>query len=172
METILLPFSEFDDSNTKKYPVAHEYKVEAIALRDCPVNQSDSPCDTPERAVAYWRLHIASHAHFDSEKEMLVALFLNSKMRVKGHTVVGIGTLDSVLTMPREIFRCAIVIAARRILIMHNHPSGDPSPSESDIKMTRDLIRAGNLLKIELVDHVIVGDPDHVSLRDQGYFYA
>ena len=172
METILLPFSEFDGSNRNQYPVAKEYKVQAITLRDCPITHGDAPCDTPERAVSYWRSHITSHCHFDSEKEMLVVLFLNTRMHIKGHSVVGIGTLDSVLATPREIFRCAIIIAASRIVLMHNHPSGNPSPSESDIKMTRDVLRAGNLLKIELVDHVIVGDPDHVSLRDRGYFYA
>jgi len=55
---------------------------------------------------------------------------------------------------------------------MHNHPSGEPAPSEADIKVTRDLIRAGQLLKIEVLDHVIIGNPKHSSLRELGYFYS
>jgi DNA repair protein RadC len=72
----------------------------------------------------------------------------------------------------REVFRAAIIAAAAAVVIVHNHPSGDPSPSEADIKVTRDLIRAGQLLKIELLDHVIIGNPNHSSLRSLGYFYS
>ena len=71
----------------------------------------------------------------------------------------------------REVFRPAIVAAGSAIVLTHNHPSGDPTPSEADIKCTRDLIRAGQLLKIELMDHVIIGSDRHVSMREQGYFY-
>ena len=73
---------------------------------------------------------------------------------------------------PREVFRCAIIAAAAKIALIHNHPSGEPQPSEADIKVTRDLIRAGQLLKIEVLDHVIVGNPTHSSLRELGYFYS
>jgi DNA repair protein RadC len=73
----------------------------------------------------------------------------------------------------REVFRTAAIIAgASAIVLMHNHPSGEPQPSEADIKVTRDLIRAGQLLKIEVLDHVIVGKPSHSSLRELGYFYS
>jgi DNA repair protein RadC len=72
----------------------------------------------------------------------------------------------------REVFRPAIVAAGNAIILMHNHPSGDASPSEADIKITRDLIRAGQLLKMELLDHVIVGRDSFTSLRTAGYFYA
>jgi DNA repair protein RadC len=71
---------------------------------------------------------------------------------------------------PREVFRPAIVAAAAALVIMHNHPSGEPSPSEADIKVTRDLIRAGQLLKVEVLDHVVMGANRHCSLRELGYF--
>jgi DNA repair protein RadC len=80
------------------------------------------------------------------------------------------------LIHPREVFKPAIVLGAAAIVLAHNHPSGDPSPSESDIKVTRDLIRAGQLLKIEVLDHVILGSAtpertkDYASLRELGYF--
>ena len=70
------------------------------------------------------------------------------------------------------MFRPAIVAAAGAVLVMHNHPSGEPEPSEADIKVTRDLIRAGQLLKIEVLDHVIIGASRHCSLRTLGYFYS
>jgi DNA repair protein RadC len=80
------------------------------------------------------------------------------------------GTMDTLLTHPREVFRAAIIASAHSIIIMHNHPSGDPTPSEADIKVTRDLQRAGQLVKIEVLDHVIVGTPGkHSSLRTLGY---
>ena len=79
---------------------------------------------------------------------------------------------------PRDVFRTAITANAAAVVLAHNHPSGDPTPSDSDIKVTRDLIRAGQLLKIEVLDHAIIGratnerPKDYASLRELGYFYA
>jgi DNA repair protein RadC len=79
---------------------------------------------------------------------------------------------------PREVFKRAISASAACVVLAHNHPSGDPTPSEADIKVTRDLIRAGQLLKIEVLDHIILGSAtkdrarDFVSLRELGYFYS
>ena len=77
---------------------------------------------------------------------------------------------------PREVFRVAVVGASAGVILMHNHPSGDPAPSEADIKVTRDLIRAGQLLKIDVLDHIVIGQPGegdctgYRSLRELGYF--
>jgi len=87
--------------------------------------------------------------------------------------MVSTGTLDTILVHPREAFKIAIALSASAIVLAHNHPSGDPSPSEADIRVTRDLIRAGQLLKIEVLDHVIVGFAGQfTSLRTLGYFYS
>ena len=86
------------------------------------------------------------------------------------------GTLDTILVHPREVFRTAIVANAAAIILMHCHPSGDPTPSEADVQVTRNLIRAGQLIKIEVLDHVVVGRPDafgmggYRSLRELGYW--
>ena len=98
-----------------------------------------------------------------------------------GHVIVSNGTLDTILVHAREVFRPAIVANASAIILIHNHPSGEHSPSEADIKITRDLIRAGQLLKIDVLDHIICvrqqdTDPAKVSrpycsLRELGYFY-
>jgi DNA repair protein RadC len=88
------------------------------------------------------------------------------------------GNLDTVLVHPREVFKAAIAANAAAIVLVHNHPSGDPTPSEADVKVTRDLIRAGQLLKIEVVDHIVLGaatrerPKDYASLRELGHFYA
>jgi DNA repair protein RadC len=155
--------------------LACEYKV--VALRETPVNSELMLCDTPEKCAQYLRQVVHTSELYNSEVECFVVMFLNTRRRVKGHTIVSHGTLDTILVHPREVFRPAIIAASASIAISHNHPSGDPTPSDADIKVTRELIRAGQLLKIELVDHVIMGSPclsrekDYVSLREQGYFF-
>ncbi len=95
-----------------------------------------------------------------------------------GRSEITDGTLDTMLVHPREVFKAAIAANAAAVVLAHNHPSGDPTPSEADIKVTRDLIRAGQLLKIEVLDHVIIGratperPKDYASLRELGYFYS
>ena len=145
-----------------------EFKV--MALRECPVPSDMLICETPQQIVDYWHLHIATTPHFNPECECLVVFMLNTRNRVKGHQLLTIGTLDTILVHPREVFRCAIIAAAAKIALAHNHPSGESQPSDADIKVTRDLIRAGQLLKIEVIDHVIIGRPNHCSMRELGFF--
>ena len=147
-----------------------EYKI--VALRECPLPEAMPVCDTPDKAAEYWRAHVVNHPVFNPDVECFVVLLLNTRRRIKGHVLVSTGTLDTILVHPREVFRTAILAAAGAIVIMHNHPSGEPEPSEADIKVTRDLIRAGQLLKIEVLDHVVVGAARHCSLRAMGYFYS
>ncbi len=146
-----------------------EFKV--VALRECPTPEAMQLCDTPQHAADYWRAHITSHPYFNPECECLVVLHLNTRRRIRGHHFVATGTLDTILVHPREVFRTAIVTGASALVLMHNHPSGEPQPSEADIKVTRDLIRAGQLLKMEVLDHVVIGNPKHCSLRELGYFH-
>lgn len=109
--------------------------------------------------------------------ETLYVLLLNTRRRLIRWQRVAHGTLDTILVHPREVFRAAIAANAAAVVLVHNHPSGDPTPSEGDIKVTRDLIRAGQLLKIDVLDHVIIGRAtperakDYVSLRELGYFF-
>jgi DNA repair protein RadC len=110
--------------------------------------------------------------------ENFQVVFLNTRRRVIGVQTISQGTLDTILVHPREVFAAAISRRASAIVLAHNHPSGDPAPSEADIRATRDMIRAGQLLNIPVVDHVILGratperPKDFSSLRDLGYFYA
>ena len=112
------------------------------------------------------------------EVETLQVVLLNTRRRLIRMEVISDGTLDTILVHAREVFRRAIVANASAIVLVHNHPSGDPMPSEADIRITRDLIRAGQLLKIEVLDHIILGratserPKDYSSLRELGYFYT
>ena len=129
--------------------------------------------DTPDRVADYLR-----EANRLFEVETFQAVLLNTRRRLIRVEQLSQGTLDTILVHPREVFRAAIAANASALVIVHNHPSGDPTPSESDIKATRDLIRAGQLLKIDVLDHVILGratperPKDYVSLRELGYFYS
>ena len=167
--TLVLPGLESLVKPFKFAASPYEYKV--TPLRECPTPEHLQQCDTPDRAADYWQMHIATHPHFNPECECLAVLLLNVRRKVKGHTLVSIGTQDTLLVHPREIFRVAIVTAASAVIVMHNHPSGESSPSEADIKVTRDLIRAGQLLKMEVLDHVIVGNGNFTSLRGLGHFF-
>jgi len=152
-----------------KFPSSpYEYKI--IPLRECPTPEDLALCDTPSKAADYWRLHMPRNPYFNPECECFSVFLLNTRRRVKGHHIVSTGTLDTILVHPREVFRLALTAAAAAIVLAHNHPSGDPTPSEADIKVTRDLIRAGQILKIEVLDHIIIGTPRHCSLRELGYF--
>lgn len=151
--------------------VYHAKEMKLTCIREVAIPDEIGVCDTPSRAAQYWRATVASNPMFNPDVECLAVLFLNTRRKVNGYSIVGIGTLDTILTHPREIYRPAIVAASSAIIMMHNHPSGDPTPSESDIRFTRDIVRAGELLKIELLDHVIVGKDRHSSLREMGYFY-
>ena len=162
METLIKPF--------KFAASPYEYKV--TPLRECPTPQDMQLCETPDKAADYWRMHIATHPHFNPDCECLAVILLNTRKKIKGHHIVSIGTMDTILVHPREVFRVAIMTAASAIIVMHNHPSGESTPSDADIKVTRDLIRAGQLLKMELLDHVIIGNGNRSSLRELGYFFA
>ena len=135
-------------------PQPQEWKI--VSLRECPTPADIQLCETPEQAAAYWKMHITTHPYFNPECECLVVLILNTRRKIKGHYFVSIGTMDTILVHPREVFRLAIMASASAIALMHNHPSNESSPSDADIKVTRDLIRAGQLLKIEVLDHIVI----------------
>jgi DNA repair protein RadC len=100
--------------------------------------------------------------------EVFAILCVTTKHRVIGYHEVSRGTLDSTTAHPREVFKTAVMVNAASILLAHNHPSGDPTPSSDDIQLTRRLIDAGEILGIQVLDHIIVGDGRYVSLRELG----
>lgn len=132
-----------------------------------------SPVDSAAAAHDFWCSVIRGRSDFEGEKEHLIAVLLDSKLRPKGYHVVSIGTLNETVAHPREVFRPAILISAYAVILMHNHPSGDPSPSQADRRMTRQMSEVAQLLQIQLLDHVIVGSSEggrqpYFSFREGG----
>ncbi|MFM1941553.1 MAG: hypothetical protein RI897_535 [Verrucomicrobiota bacterium] len=145
-----------------------------LARRLARESAAESPLlDTPERVVELLREENRSY-----EVEQLQVVLVNTRRRLLRVERLASGTLDTLLVHPREVFRAAIAAGAAALILAHNHPSGDPTPSEADIRVTRDIIRGGQLLKIEVLDHIILGrrvaerERDYVSLRELGYFYS
>jgi len=104
--------------------------------------------------------------HLDREQFRIV--LLDTKNHVLGVRTVSVGSLSSSIVHPREIFKEAIARSSAAIILVHNHPSGDPTPSREDVEVTRRLMEAGRLLGIEVLDHVVVGDNKYVSLKETG----
>ena len=104
----------------------------------------------------------------DEPAEVFAILCVTTKYRVIAYHEVGRGTLDSVLVNPREVFTAALVAHAAAIVAVHNHPSGDPTPSSDDLDVTRRLAAAGDVLGIPLLDHIIIGDGRYYSLKEAG----
>ena len=144
----------------------------ALARKIAGELQYESPVlDNPENVVQLLR-----DQNLVKNVETLQVLLLNTRYKLIRVEDISDGTRDTILFDAGTVFKKAIEAGASAIIVVHNHPSGDPSPSEPDIRATRDLIRAGKLLKIEVLDHVIIGRPtaerpkDYSSLRELGYF--
>ena len=145
-----------------------------LARRMAAELRAESPLlDSPKRIADLLREDARGY-----EVEHFLVLLLNTRRRLIRVERISQGTLDAIHVHAREVFKHAISANAAAIVLVHNHPSGDPTPSEADIKVTRDLIRAGQLLKIDVLDHVILGrktterERDYASLRELGYFYS
>ena len=121
----------------------------AIRYRGRSVRASD-PLTSPREAVAFARKVID-----DDAREHFLAIYLDGRHRAIAHSIVSIGTATATLVHPREVFQPAVLLGAVAVLLLHNHPSGDPSPSTEDRDITRRLAEAGRLLGITVLDHVV-----------------
>lgn len=101
-------------------------------------------------------------------REHFVILHLDSRHAMVGYQIASIGTANASLVHPREVFQAAIMVGAVAIIVAHNHPSGDPSPSAEDRAVTERLVSAGKILGIPVVDHVVIGDQSFVSFQESG----
>jgi DNA repair protein RadC len=112
--------------------------------------------DSPTKAVEYLASTIAEHP----TQEGFYVILLDRKNHPLGRVLISLGTLTATLVHPREVFKPALIASASAVIVAHNHPSGDPAPSSADISVTRSLREAAKILEIDLLDHVIVGDPE------------
>ena len=120
---------------------------------------------TPEDIVEQVRARLK-----DKKKEHFLVILLNTRNQLIGIAPISIGSLDASIVHPREVFKEAISATAASVIFAHNHPSGDPQPSEDDIKLTKRLVQAGEIIGIEVLDHIIVGGNTFVSIKRQGLF--
>jgi len=120
---------------------------------------------SPQDAAAYLMPDMTS-----LNQEHFVVLFLNIKNQIIHRQTIFIGSLNASIVHPREIFREAVKRSAASIICAHNHPSGVPTPSAEDIDVTKRIEEAGYIMGIELIDHVIIGDHQFISLKEKGYF--
>jgi DNA repair protein RadC len=102
------------------------------------------------------------------QKEHFRGLYLNIRNRLIHDEVISIGSLTFNIVQPREVFRPAIEYGAAALILAHNHPSGEPEPSEDDLKVTRKIVEVGKLMEIDVLDHIIIGNDNYVSLRERG----
>lgn len=142
------------------------YRVSMV--REGSVKMTERPAiHAPEDAARFFHAFFTQHyAGFD--REVFVVATTNVRHRILSVETVSIGTLVGTVVSPREIFKLAILRNAAAILVAHTHPSGDPEPSQDDIALTRRLRGAGELLGIEVLDHIVLGEGCHVSLKRRG----
>ena len=120
---------------------------------------------TPEDVVS-----VVSGRLKGKKKEYFLALLLDTRNRLIKLAEISIGSLDSSIVHPREVFKEAISASAASVIFVHNHPSGDPEASEDDIMLTKRLAEVGEIVGIDVLDHIIVGDKDYLSLKGKGLF--
>ncbi len=129
------------------------------------LQQDSLKLNTPQSVAGYYMQEMR---HLS--REIVKLLVLDSKNRLMKDIIVSEGTINTSLMPTREIFVNSLKYEAVNIIILHNHPSGDPTPSAEDIRTTKKLWEAGNLIGIQLMDHIIIGDNRYISLKEQGLF--
>lgn len=127
-----------------------------------PENNQDAYIETPKDVV-----NIISKELADKTKEHFKIIMLNTRNKVIGVSGISIGTLNASLVHPREVFKAAIDHCSASIILVHNHPSGDPEPSDDDLIMTKRLVDSGKLVGIEVIDHIIIGKDGYYSFKDK-----
>lgn len=105
----------------------------------------------------------------EQKKEKFITLCLDTKNQILKEEVVSIGSLNASIVHPREVFKSALMESSASVIMVHNHPSGDPSPSREDIMVTEKMVEGGKLLGIDVLDHIIIGEGRYVSLKDEGF---
>ena len=120
-------------------------------------------CNDPQDVARYYMEQLRHEP-----KECIIVMMLDTKFRLIGEECISVGTANHAILSVREVFSAAVSRRACAILLIHNHPGGDPSPSEDDIDTTKRVLEAGKLLEIPLVDHIIIGDQSYVSFQESG----
>ena len=105
----------------------------------------------------------------EMKKEIFIVICLDTKNQIISKETISVGSLNANIVHPREVFKPALLASAAHIIVSHNHPSGDPTPSREDIDITKKLVETGKIMGIDLLDHVIIGDGRHFSMKEAGH---
>ncbi|MEQ1843981.1 MAG: DNA repair protein RadC [Nitrospira sp.] len=138
------------------------YTIELVRDPTSPYTTSQSFI-SPQHTFAYLKPILE-----DQDREHMYGVFLDTKHRIIGMHHIAMGSMNQAIIHPREVFKCAILLNAAALVIAHNHPSGDPTPSAEDRLLTKRLADAGEILGITLLDHLVIGDNRFYSFADHG----
>lgn len=126
----------------------------------------DRKMNSPEKIVTLARDYLHMH---ELPEEYMYMVCMNTKLDMTGVFEISHGNVNSSIVGTREVFQKALLANAVCIAMIHNHPSGDPKPSREDVEVTKRLVEAGNILGIQVLDHIIIGRPSYSSLKEKGY---
>ena len=143
---------------------ANPYKVRVMLVRERARKKRDSlQIKSPDDVYALLEKDIKQ-----LDREAAYTIYLDSRNKVLGTEMISLGTLNANLIHPRELFKGAILISAASIILVHNHPSGEAAPSEDDIEITKRVVKAGKILGIDVLDHIIIGNGtgEYLSLKE------
>ena len=139
------------------------YRLQVVKERHSPLYGAPKIADSSD-VSRLLRAHFEGRPH-----EEFLVLFLDAKNTPVGYQVVSVGSLTLSIVHPREAFKAAVCMSAAAVIFLHNHPSGDPTPSLEDRTLTKRLVSAGELLGIRVLDHIVMGEGRHVSFADEGW---
>ncbi|MEE8413255.1 MAG: DNA repair protein RadC [Dehalococcoidales bacterium] len=137
----------------------------ANRLDNYPEQAEKQPMKTPDEVVNLVRSRLQHQ-----KKEHFLALLLDTRSQLIKCSEISVGSLDTSIVHPREVFKEALSASAATIIFVHNHPSGDPTPSEDDVALTKRLAQVGEIMGIEVLDHIIIGNNKYLSLKREGLF--
>lgn len=151
-----------------KYKTKLTDDQKAVLEKEFSVNypEMDRKMNSPEKVARFARDFLRMH---EQTEEYMYMVCVNTKLDLTSVFEISHGNVNSSVAGIREIFQKALLANAVSIFIMHNHPSGDPSPSSQDIAVTERAVKAGEIVGVQLLDHIIIGRPGYVSLKEKGY---
>lgn len=157
----------------KSLPAAKPTALRFIVRDELPQYGESPLLDMPERIYSFFKDVIETEENFEPNKEHVIAVSLNSRLRVIGYNIVSVGTVNQATAHPREILRPVLISGAYGFVLLHNHPGGDASPSRADEQVTRRIFEAAGIMQVALLDHVICGVPSpgrsgYYSFREAG----
>lgn len=157
---------EINMESNKRNNILNRKRVDIVSIKmvkESSFLYENRKITSPKEAVSLLRKFLD-----ESDREQFIVCCMDTKNQPTSINVVSIGTLSSSLVHPREVFKSAILGNSASIIVAHNHPSGDPSPSKEDIDITERLKEAGKIIGINILDHIIIGNDRHISLKEKG----